>query len=118
MRAVNGGLLLLFLLAILALSGCTHVQFPDMRLYSVAGDLQAGADYVYTGHDEQGEVGMKELIDLLEDGAIIMSSEDFKRNKTATEQACIALGNQCSFEIRQALEDFNQRTYPLTNRIE
>lgn len=99
---------LLSLFAILALSSCA-VEFPDIKLYSVAGTLQAGADYAYTGHDETGEITMEELFHMLEDGAIIMVSEDYMKQKTAAEQACIKLGAGCSFEIKQALKDSDRR---------
>lgn len=81
-----------------------------MDIYSIAGIIQAGADKVSTCSDETSEVSMSKIFDILEDGAIIIPSEDFKRNKTATEQACYALGSACSYEVRQAIQDFNRRT--------
>ncbi len=96
-----------------ALSGCSHVQFPDFKLYSVAGSVMAGADYAYTGHDETGEISMQELFKILEDGAIIMESKDFKRQKIASEQACVQLGAACSFEILQAIQKADERTSKL-----
>ena len=113
MHVKNVRKLLLSLLGIQLLNSCSHVTVPDIQLYSVAGDLQAGADFVYTGHDEVGEVSMHEIIAILEDGAVCMSSDDFKRNKTAIEQSCYKLGNACSYEVRQAISDFNRRSSQL-----
>lgn len=80
-----------------------------MRVCSVAGTLMAGANCAFTGHDENIELSMSELIKFLEDGALIVSSEDYKRNKTAAEQACYKLGAACGFEVRKALEDADKR---------
>lgn len=106
----------LILLATTLLASCGHVEIPDIKIYSVAGDLQAGADFVHTGHDEIGEVSMHEIVKILEDGAIIMSSQDFKRNKTAIEQACYKLGKACSYEVRKAITDFNRRSDQLRKK--
>lgn len=82
----------------------------------MAGDLQAGADWVSTCSDESGEISMHDLIEMLEDGAIIMSSPDFKSGKTETEQSCYKLGAMCSYEVRKSIQDFNRRTDKLRNK--
>lgn len=80
-----------------------------MRVCSVAGTLMAGANCAYTGEDTTEELSMAKLIELLEGGALIVSSEDYKRNKTAAEQACYKLGPACGFEVRKAIEDADKR---------
>lgn len=94
----------------LTLSSCSHTQFPDFPVFSVAGDLQAGADYTWVGHDEVGEISMQEVIDILEDGAIIIRSNDWKRQKAAGETACIALGSMCSQQVLESLRNADERS--------
>lgn len=108
MRNVEKLSLSLFVGALL--SSCASVQMPCMDVYSIAGIMQAGADKASTCSDETSEVSMHEIFKILEDGAIIIPSNDFKRNKTASEQACYKLGARCSYEVRQAIQDFNRRT--------
>jgi hypothetical protein len=103
----NTKLLLLSSFAIAGLSGC-KVTFPDVKLCSVAGIFAAGMDCSYTGHDENSEMTAKEMIDFLEAGAICMSSEDRKREKTAIEKACVKLGNGCSFEVKQLIQSMDR----------
>lgn len=91
----------------MALSSC-RVSFPDVKICSVAGILMAGADCSFTGHSENSEMGAKEFIDWLENGAICMSSEDRAREKSAIEQACTKLGAGCSFEIRQMIQSIDK----------
>jgi len=93
----------LSLFAILALSGCQTVTIPDVKICSVAGIIAAGADCSYTGHEENTEMNVQELIRFLEGGAIIMSADDRVKEKTAVEQACYLLGDRCTFEIKQAI---------------
>lgn len=106
---MNTKQLLLSLFAILALSACASIRYPDMKVYAVPGAIIAGANWSYTGHDETGEISFKELIELLEGGALIVSSEDYKRNKIASEQACYKLGAACGFEVRKTIADTDRR---------
>jgi hypothetical protein len=80
-----------------------------MRVHAVPGDLMAGANWAYTGHDETGEMSFREFIDFLEGGALCVSSEDYKRNKIATEQACYKLGAACGYEVRKTIADTDRR---------
>ncbi len=86
---------------ILALSGCQTVTFPDVTNCSVAGIIAAGMDCAATGHDENTEMNVKQTIDFLEAGAICMSAEDRKKEKTAAERACVLLKDRCTFEMKQ-----------------
>lgn len=92
-----------------ALNGCEKVEFPDVRLCSLAGVIAAGMDCSHTGHDEDSELDAKEMIDFLEGGAICMSAEDRKKEKTAAEQACVLLGSRCTFEMKKAISRMDAR---------
>jgi hypothetical protein len=87
------------------LSACTSVQVPDVKIYAVAGRLQAGMDWAATGHEETGEITMGETIKFLEAGALCMSSPDYMRLKTAVEQLCYTAGGQCSYEVLKKTTD-------------
>ena len=89
------------------LSSC-KVEFPDVQICSVAGIFAAGMDCSYTGHEENTEMDAKAMIEFLEDGAVCMSSEDRAREKTAVEQACVKLGSQCTFEIKQLISKMDK----------
>ncbi len=96
---------LLFLLATLVLSGCKNVVVPDVQICSVAGIIAAGADCSFTGHDENSEINVKELIDLLEDGAIIISHNDRLKEQTALDQLCYDAGAQCTYEVKTLIKN-------------
>lgn len=93
----------LLLFVTLALSACKRVLVPDVKICSVAGILAAGANCSSTGHDENSEMDVKELIDFFEDGAMCMSADDRRKEKTAIEQACYSLGDRCTFEMKQVI---------------
>lgn len=80
---------------------------PDIRVYAVSGRLQAGMDWAQTGSSATGEISMAEAIKFLEGGALCMSSKDYKRQKTAIEEACYRLGDTCTYETKQAISKVN-----------
>ena len=109
------------LLAALLLSGCAHITVPNTEVCSVAGLIDAGADCVQTIQNTRRSMDLAELIVFLEaqpeyvdtDGvyhsargaAFIMSADDFNKMKTALEQACEKLGNQCTYEMRMTYQN-------------
>lgn len=40
-------------------------------------------------------------------GAVMQSSEDYGKQKTALEEACRELGSRCSYEVQQAIAQMN-----------
>ena len=114
-------LVLLSLLSVGALGAtCNHIRIPNTRAHSVAGIFTGGAFWAETLSSEEGEMTMGEFIDFLEprpeikdkDGKIIsqqkgaavcQSSFDWIKQKTAMEQLCAALKEQCSFELKTAI---------------
>lgn len=86
------------------MTGCRSVEFPDVKLCSVAGIFAAGMDCAQTGSGKTTEMNAKEMIDFLESGAICMSAADRKREKTAIEQACYLLKDRCTFEVQEMIK--------------
>ena len=74
-------------------------------------------DCAQTGSDRTSEINMIEMVKFLEEGAICMSSEDYKRQKNAIEQACVQLGNACTFETKQAIKEVDTRVSSLQSRV-
>lgn len=107
--------LLLLLFALAGLESCA-VKFPDVKVYSVAGRLQAGMDWASTGHDETGEIGMADSIAFLETGALCMSSVDYLAQKNAIEEACYLLGPSCSYEVKSSIRSAGRRISVLMAR--
>lgn len=95
------------LLFVSLLSACTHVMVPNARICSVSGVMAAGADCGYTLTDKIERIDLDALIKLLEPdleaspphaGALIISADDFRRYKTALDQACSKLKG-CTHEV-------------------
>ena len=116
------------------LSACDKLKVSDTEACAVAGRLKAGADCVHTLSDEERSMNLDELITWLEPqeakvdpksgkiispergAAICQSAADFNSNKTALEQACYALGNACSYEIKEAIKKMDKNTTSLLDR--
>ncbi len=114
---------------ILAASGCVTVS--NTRVCSVAGQAQYGAICAETLTSKTYDLTFDQLIDMLEaqperpdpdhpgqvlpahGAAIIQSSEDWGKNKTALEEACRELGARCSYEVKQAIVNLNRATEKL-----
>lgn len=97
--------LLVSLISFALLTSCTHVQIPNVKVCAVAGVTAAGADCVHSLSDETEQLTLDQLIAMLEPqldpprgAAMIISSEDFTRLKTAMEQACAKLKG-CTKEV-------------------
>ncbi len=102
--------LLCLTLLVIAASSCVSV--PNTRIYTVAGQLDAGMIGAETNTDWTGDLTLEETITFLEPflgndehparaGAICMSAYDWNRMKTALEQACRAMGKKCKYETGQ-----------------
>lgn len=126
-------LLLISLFAIAGPSGCSTVQVPNTEACSVAGVLIAGADCSETTSNRTRSMSMAEFLDWLEPqaevrdekgnvtrksraGALCQSAEDYKRQKTAMEQACYKLGKMCSYEIKQLIHEMDKRIEKLQSK--
>lgn len=82
------------------------VTVPNTRIYSVAGQLDAGMIGAETNTDWTGDLTLDETITFLEPaedraGAICMSAYDWNRMKTALEAACRSMGKKCKYETGQ-----------------
>lgn len=91
------------------LAGCKSISVPDVRECSVAGIFQAGAICATTNSGKLSEMNVQEFIAWLEPapgraGAVCRSDEDFTKQKTALEQACVLLKDRCTPEMKAALE--------------
>lgn len=100
---------LYLILSATAISSCASVTFPNARICSVAGRLQAGMDCAFTGSDKTQEMNMREAIDFLEAGALCMSSQDYLKQKNAIEKLCYDAGSKCSYETQKQIEKLNAR---------
>lgn len=103
----------LFLILFVCTNSCA-VQVPNVRVCSVAGFFTAGADCAYTLSDNVEEMSAQEFVKFLEGDdshgpALCQSTEDYVKVKTALEQACYKLGNQCTYEIKQAFINVTAR---------
>lgn len=74
-----------------------------MRICAVAGVIAAGANCDHTGHSEPSQMDVKQLIEFLESGAVIMSSADRMKEKSAAEEACYLLKDRCTFEMKKTI---------------
>lgn len=127
---------LLFLsLFALTLESCSHVTIPNTEACTSAGTQADGAICAETQTDKTRDMTLDAWIDFLEPqderpdpshpgqmlparaGAICQSADDYSRLKTAMEQACRALGNQCTPEIQQAIRSM-ERIERLVKRVE
>lgn len=90
-------------LSLFVLTACKSVEIPNTRMCSVAGSVDFGGDCAYTGSDKTDEMTFEEFIAFLNAGAICQSAEDFGKQKTAMDDACVLLGSKCTVEIKQAL---------------
>ena len=103
-------------LILCALGSSSCITVPNVKTCAVAGVLLAGADCAWTNTRTTSELSFNELIEMLEPklcefegcteraGAIFMSSEHYKRQKTALEKACKKLedmGSQCTLELEE-----------------
>lgn len=94
-------------------SSCS-VQIPNVRVCSVAGFFTAGADCAYTLSDKTEEMTAQEFVKFLEGDenngpALCQSSNDYIKIKSALEQACYKLGDQCTYDMKSALNDVSRR---------
>jgi len=123
--------LLLGLLS-LAISSCTNVNIPDVKVCAVAGIMAAGADCAYTLSDETEEMTLNQFVEFLEPQAekpdpadptkvipargpaLCQSTEDYTKIKIALEQACKKLGSSCSKKMRDSLKKLSAKLTKLT----
>jgi hypothetical protein len=91
----------------------------------VAGTITAGADCAWTSTGETEELNFDLFMDFLEpqpekpgpNGTIIpakgpaicISSQDFAKLKTATEQLCAKVGSACTKETKAKMEELSLR---------
>ena len=99
----------------LALSGCAAVAVPNTEVCAVAGRIRIGANCVSTLSDDEREMTYDEFIDFLEpqedpprSGALCQSAEDWNKQKTALEEACAILKDQCKFELKRVIKNITR----------
>lgn len=114
----------LCVLALLLLDGCVTV--PNTRVCTVAGEMSAGAICAETLTPSTFDLTLAEFLDMLEPvpdvvdptdpskvlvpgraGAMVMTADDWLKNKTALESACRELGSKCSYEVQHAIAGMN-----------
>lgn len=94
-------------------SGC--VTIPNTRPCTVAGLLSAGAICAETLTGKTSEITFDEVIDMITPrpasegvparaGAILLTTDDYNRMKTALDQACRELGTRCKREVKDTIE--------------
>lgn len=114
-------LLLSSLTLALLLTSCNNVTVPDVKLCTVAGIIQGGADCNTTFSHVPSEMSQKELLEFLEPkyesidpkdpkkkipgraGAILISADDWTKVAIFFEQACRALGSRCTPEMLEKI---------------
>lgn len=119
---------------VLLLAGCS-VELPNIRVCAVSGTLLAGADCAYTNSDDTEEMDFEEFMDFLEPrperpdpknpkkklpahgAALIVSPSDWTRQKNALELACQKLGNACTLEMKQTLQEASGRVDALQTKV-
>lgn len=112
----------LFLILFGLQASCSTIQIPNSKICTPAGMMSAGADCAYTLDSKTEEMTLDEFLEFLEPkeevrdpvtnaliepargGALCTPASDFTAQKTALEQACAALGNKCSYEIKEAIQ--------------
>lgn len=111
----------LFALTLLASCSSTGVKVPNTEVCTVAGITAAGAICAMTLSPHTRNMTLDEFIEFLEPkeaqvdptgkvtspargGALCQSAEDWNKQKTALEKACIKLGKKCTYEMRQTFD--------------
>lgn len=94
----------------LLLEGC--VTIPNTTSCTVAGRFSEGMICAEAQTDKTFDLTFKEAVEFLEPkpeahraGAICQSAEDFGKIKDALEKACRELGNNCTYEIKHAIQN-------------
>lgn len=105
------------LILLIFLIGCVHI--PNTRVCTIPDKMAQGAICAETLTDKTSEMTLDEWISFLEPtkdhaGAMCQSSDDWNKQKTALEESCRSLGNNCSYETKLALERMKQ--WPLKKR--
>lgn len=97
-----------------------QIKLPDSEVCAVAGVMSAGADCVHMVSSGGRSMTLDELIEFLEPQderidlktgkklpkrppAMIMSAEEWNKQKTVLEQACTMLGDRCTIEMKQTI---------------
>lgn len=112
------------------ISGCASVKIPNTEVCAVAGILDGGAFCAETLTGKQTDKTRDEFIKWLEpqeasDGvpargaALCQSAEDWNKQKTAFEQACVLLGiKRCTKEIQQLFEQITFNVDAVQTRLQ
>lgn len=93
----------------------------------MAGIMAAGMDCAHTRADETRSMTLDQTLEFLEPrigskgvperaGAMCMSADDYTKQKTDLEIICRKLGDQCTYEVKQALAATDRRMVELQQR--
>lgn len=99
---------------IFLLNACQSVTVPNTTACTIAGDMAAGMICAETLTSKTYDLTFDQTIEFLEPdppqvghtqraGAICESSLDWNKKKTALEQACRILGDNCNYELKLAI---------------
>lgn len=122
-------MLLANLCALTLLANCAgkEIKIEETELCSVAGVMAAGMNCAKTLSPDTREMDLQETLQFLEPQAavydekgkllspekgpaICASMDDFNKQKTALEIACIALGSLCTYEIKETIKKVSNTT--------
>lgn len=99
----------LFVLTLLG--SCTRIDVKNTEACAVAGRLNAGANCSDTLTNKTREMNFNEFVDWLEPdpktgrgAAVCQSAADWAAQKTALEQACAALKDSCTFDMKMKIK--------------
>lgn len=122
MKSTWINLVVIFLISATLLS-CAHVQIPDTKHCTVRGRLAHGANCSTTISNKQEKMDLNAFVKFLEPdeesgkgGAICTPSEDYRKAKTAIEQACAMLGKKCSLEVIEVLDRITNNVDQIINQ--
>lgn len=111
-----------------SLSACNGIRIENTTVCTVAGKLSAGMICAETLTPKTGDLSFEQAVEFLEPqferpdpaqpgkvlparaGALCQSSADWNKMKTALEQACEKMGDNCSKDIRTDLKSFSAKT--------
>lgn len=112
------------------LLSCSEITVKNTRVCTAAGFISAGADCAYTRSEQTDSMTFDEFLTFLEpqpevvdpktheriparSGAMCQSAEDWNANIQALQQACLQLGDGCSKELKDQLDQGAQKSAAL-----
>lgn len=104
---------------------CTRIEIKNTEACAVAGRLGAGANCSDTLSNNTREMTFNEFATWLEPdpktgrgAAVCQSAADWNSQKIALEQACAALKDACSFEMRMKIKQATSTIDKLVDKAE